>query len=94
MTCIRHMCNCVLWQQEDYAEGSESLPWKSSIPVSLSLRKKRKGRSARNSSGGIGIDLIIIMPANDIYIMMQCLSVCHKNDHFLLGVSCDHLNYP
>ena len=59
------MCNCVLWQQQDHAEGSESLPWKSSIPVSLSLKKKRKGRSARNSSGGIGIDLIIIMPADD-----------------------------
>ena len=59
MTCIRHMCNCV-WQQQDYAEGSDTLPWKSSIPVSLSLRKKRKGRSALNSSGGIGIDLIII----------------------------------
>ena len=28
----------------------------------------------------------------DIYIMMQfCLSVT-KNDHFLLGVSCNHLN--
>ena len=31
---------------------------------------------------------------DDIYIMMQCLSVCHENHHFLLGVSCDHLNYP
>ena len=30
---------------------------------------------------------------NDIYIMMQCLSVT-KNDHFLLGVSCNHLNPP
>ena len=33
----------------------------------------------------------------DIYIMMKCLSVClsvTKNHHFLLGVSCDHLNYP
>ena len=29
----------------------------------------------------------------DIYIMMRCLSVT-KNHHFLLGVSCDHLNYP
>ena len=30
----------------------------------------------------------------DIYIMMSvCLSVT-KNHHFLLGVSCDHLNYP
>ena len=30
----------------------------------------------------------------DIYIMMQfCLCVT-KNHHFLLGVSCDHLNYP
>ena len=28
---------------------------------------------------------------DDIYIMMQCLSVT-KNDHFLLGVSCNHLN--
>ena len=34
---------------------------------------------------------------DDIYIMMKCLSVClsvTKNHHFLLGVSCDHLNYP
>ena len=32
--------------------------------------------------------------AADIYIMMNvCLSVT-KNHHFLLGVSCDHLNYP
>ena len=34
---------------------------------------------------------------NDIYIMMKCLSVClsvTKNDHFLLGVSCNHLNPP
>ena len=31
---------------------------------------------------------------DDIYIMMSvCLSVT-KNHHFLLGVSCDHLNYP
>ena len=30
---------------------------------------------------------------DDIYIMMKCLSVT-KNHHFLLGVSCDHLNYP
>ena len=30
---------------------------------------------------------------DDIYIMMRCLSVT-KNHHFLLGVSCDHLNYP
>ena len=30
----------------------------------------------------------------DIYILMQfCLSVT-KNHHFLLGASCDHLNYP
>ena len=30
----------------------------------------------------------------DIYIMMKCLSVCvvlTKNDHFLLGISCNHL---
>ena len=34
---------------------------------------------------------------DDIYIMMKCLSVClsvTKNDHFLLGVSCNHLNHP
>ena len=33
---------------------------------------------------------------DDIYIMMKCLSVClsvTKNHHFLLGVSCDYLNY-
>ena len=32
----------------------------------------------------------------DIYIMIKCLSVClsvTKNDHFLLGVSCNHLNH-
>ena len=28
---------------------------------------------------------------DDIYIMMKCLSVT-KNHHFLLGVSCNHLN--
>ena len=27
--------------------------------------------------------------SDDIYIMMQCLCVT-KNDHFLLGVSCNH----
>ena len=34
---------------------------------------------------------------DDIYIMMKCVSVCvfvTKNDHFLLGVSCNHLNHP
>ena len=34
---------------------------------------------------------------DDIYIMVKCLSVClsvTKNDHFLLGVSCNHLNPP
>ena len=34
---------------------------------------------------------------SDIYILMKCLSVCvfvTKNDHFLLGVSCNHLNPP
>ena len=33
----------------------------------------------------------------DKYIMVKCLSVClsvTKNDHFLLGVSCNHLNHP
>ena len=30
---------------------------------------------------------------DDIYIMMQCVFVT-KNDHFLLGVSCNHLNHP
>ena len=33
----------------------------------------------------------------DISIMTECLSVClsvTKNDHFLLGVSCNHLNPP
>ena len=33
----------------------------------------------------------------DVYIMMKCLSVClsvTKNHHFLLGVSCNHLNPP
>ena len=33
----------------------------------------------------------------DIYIMMKCVSVClsvTKNHHFLLGVSCNHLNHP
>ena len=30
---------------------------------------------------------------DDIYIMMQCLFVT-KNHHFLLGVSCNHLNHP
>ena len=29
----------------------------------------------------------------DIYIMMKCLFVT-KNHHFLLGVSCNHLNHP
>ena len=29
----------------------------------------------------------------DIYIMMQCVCVT-KNDHFFLGVSCNHLNHP
>ena len=29
----------------------------------------------------------------DIYIMMKCLFVT-KNEHFLLGVCCNHLNYP
>ena len=37
------------------------------------------------------IELLSAM-GDDIYIMMQfCLSVT-KNDHFLLGVSCNHLN--
>ena len=31
---------------------------------------------------------------DDIYIMMKCVCVCvfvTKNDHFLLGLSCNHL---
>ena len=31
--------------------------------------------------------------SDDKYIMMQCLFVT-KNQHFLLGVSCNHLNHP
>ena len=34
---------------------------------------------------------------DDICIMTKCLSVCvfvTKNHHFLLGVSCKHLNHP
>ena len=30
----------------------------------------------------------------DIYIMMHVCLFVTKNDHFLLGVSCDHLNPP
>ena len=30
---------------------------------------------------------------DDIYIMMKCMCVT-KNHHFLLGVSCNHLNHP
>ena len=30
---------------------------------------------------------------DDIYIMVKCLSVT-KNQHFLLGVSCNHMNPP
>ena len=30
----------------------------------------------------------------DIYIMMSVCLCVTKNHHFLLGVSCDHLNYP
>ena len=29
-----------------------------------------------------------------IYIMMHVCLFVTKNDHFLLGVSCDHLNPP
>ena len=32
-------------------------------------------------------------PDGDMYIMMQCVFVT-KNEHFLLGVSCNHLNPP
>ena len=37
-----------------------------------------------NDGGDIG---------GDIYIMMKCMCVT-KNHHFLLGVSCNHLNPP
>ena len=30
----------------------------------------------------------------DIYIMMHVCLFVTKNDHFLLGVSCNHLNPP
>ena len=30
----------------------------------------------------------------DIYIMMHVCLFVTKNDHFLLGVSCNHLNHP
>ena len=32
--------------------------------------------------------------ADDIYIMMHVCLFVTKNDHFLLGVSCNHLNPP
>ena len=31
---------------------------------------------------------------DDIYIMMSVCGCVTKNHHFLLGISCDHLNYP
>ena len=31
---------------------------------------------------------------DDIYIMMHVCLCVTKNDHFLLGVSCNHLNHP
>ena len=31
---------------------------------------------------------------SDIYIMMHVCLFVTKNDHFLLGVSCNHLNPP
>ena len=31
---------------------------------------------------------------DDIYIMMHVCLFVTKNDHFLLGVSCNHLNHP
>ena len=45
-----------------------------------------------DSDGGDGDDNHDV-DDDDIYIMMQCLFVT-KNEHFLLGVSCNHLNHP
>ena len=41
--------------------------------------------------------MMMLYYRGDIYIMMKCLSVClsvTKNHHFLLWVSCNHLNPP
>ena len=35
-----------------------------------------------------------LINGDDIYIMMSVCVFVTKNDHFLLGVSCNHLNPP
>ena len=45
----------------------------------------------------VGVDVDVDDAAaddDDIYIMMHVCLFVTKNDHFLLGVSCDHLNPP
>ena len=55
--------------------------------------------SHHSCSSGISLRLLLIPQKtphdddDDIYIMMQCVFVT-KNHHFLLGVSCNRLNYP
>ena len=41
-----------------------------------------------------GTDNDGIISDDDIYIMMHVCLFVTKNDHFLLGVSCNHLNPP
>ena len=60
-----------------------------SIPLFVGLASDHSDDDGDDNDDDFSVD--------DIYIMMKCLSVClsvTKNDHFLLGVSCNHLNHP
>ena len=63
----------------------------------LNGRRRRYHRLNKQPAGNDGDDELVNShhdDDDDIYIMMSvCLSVT-KNHHFLLGVFCDHLNYP
>ena len=62
-------------------------------PLRRTVEAGAAGSRARGAVTGHVVDHRVHDHTDDIYIMMKCLSVT-KNHHFLLGVSCNHLNPP
>ena len=65
--------------------------------MTLRVQNEFEAEMMMSRQSGTLFNINLTFTDDDIYIMMKCVSVClsvTKNHHFLLGVSCNHLNHP